>query len=284
MVFKYTMYLHIMSVSNVPFPLPQAPQQHYTKWFNHVIKTPQNLLNYTILWVGTQLPCRFKSDTVTDVIGPPHVFICKKNNDFNYNNIDKGVYINKLPKKFYTSCFPGIQYNSVPKNNRIQIQLTNKTVVNLPFIPPSFLVQKKLKTSRAKRKRSAVSNLTNEDTERGSASSAVERIDFNECCPSWHILGNSQVKNNSVKQSIFLLIRSLIDFADKNSDFNLIDPFQNIQKEEDLKSEEYVQKIKLITAFVYHFCRSELGCGSSGRMPISSLQSWTECLNNTKKQ
>lgn len=283
MVFKYTVCLHIMSLSKVPFPLPKAPQQHYTKWFNHLIKTPQNLLNYTILWVGTQLPCRFKSDTVADVIGPPHVFICKKNDDFQYVTIDKGDNINKLPKKFYTSCFPGIQYNSVPKNNRITIQLTNKTVVDLPFIPPSFLTQKKLKTSRAKRKRSAVSTLS-DDADRSSSHASVEHIDFNETSPSWHILNNQQVQSSPVKQSVLLLIRSLIDFADTNSDFNLVDPFRNIQNEDQMKNEECVEKIKLITSFVYHFCRSELGCGSSGRMPISSLQSWTECLNSTKKQ
>lgn len=273
-----------MSLSKVPFPLPKAPQQHYTKWFNHLIKTPQNLLNYTILWVGTQLPCRFKSDTVADVIGPPHVFICKKNNDYQYVTIDKGDNINKLPKKFYTSCFPGIQYNSVPNNNRIKIQLTNKTVVDLPFIPPSFLSQKKLKTSRAKRKRTTVSHLTSNNAETTNAHAAVERIDFNESSPTWHILNNQQVQNNPMKQSVLILIRSLIDFADNNSDFNLVDPFQNIQNEDQMKNEESIEKIKLITSFVYHFCRSELGCGSNGRMPISSLQSWTECLNNMKKQ
>lgn len=264
--------------ASVPFPLPKAPQQNYTKWFNHVIKAPEYLKNYTILWVGTQLPCRFKSETISEVIGPPHVFICKKNDDFQYITIDNTELISKLPKKYHTSCFPGIQYSSVPKNNRVKIQLTNKTEVELPFIPPSFLQQKKLKTSRAKRKRtSSVDNCNN--------TSYVEKIDFQSKCPSWHILFNEQVKDMPMKQMLLMLMRSLITFADNNKDFSLEDPFANVKKAEDMKNESMVKNIKVITSFIYHHCRSEFGCSTTNaQIPTNELRWWTECLNNEVKE
>ena len=64
-------------VSNIlPFPLPRASQQCYSKWYNTVVDTGA-LNGYKILWVGSQLACRFKSESIHDNVGPHNVFILK---------------------------------------------------------------------------------------------------------------------------------------------------------------------------------------------------------------
>jgi hypothetical protein len=209
---------------------------------------------------------RFKSENLSEIIGPHHVFICKKNNDFQYIVIDKSETVYKLPKKYYTSCFPGIQYNSVPKGNTIRMQLTNHTTIDLPFIPPSFLQQKKNKTGRSKRKR------TSSDAEE-----RIDNIDFSGEGPTWHILQNVQNKGNRVKQGTLSLIRQLIDYSDTHCEFHLKDPFAEISELEDLKNERYLSKLKLITAFIYHYARSEFGC--SAKHTTSNLQDWTEAMS-----
>ena len=64
------------------FPLPRASQEHYTKWYNHQV-TNGVLKNKTIVWAAQELPCRFRSDTVKDIIGH-HVFILRLNDTFHY--------------------------------------------------------------------------------------------------------------------------------------------------------------------------------------------------------
>lgn len=90
------------------YPLPRANQECWTKWYNHTI-THGALKNKTILWVAQELPCRFKSEQVKDIIGPHHVFILKLNDTFSYGVIDETETMYRLPKKYYTACFP--EYN-----------------------------------------------------------------------------------------------------------------------------------------------------------------------------
>ena len=123
------------------YPLPRASQECWTKWYNHTI-TYGALKNKTILWCAQELPCRFKSEQVKDVIGPHHVFILKLNQQFFYAVIDATETIYRLPKKYYTACFPGIQYSQVPKNNRCKVRLTGRRHIELPYIPESFLEQR----------------------------------------------------------------------------------------------------------------------------------------------
>jgi hypothetical protein len=57
-----------------------------------------------------------------------------------------------------------------------------------------------------------------------------------------------------------LLIRSIIKYADKNSNYSIKDPFERIKKIQDIKkNKELLQHFKIISGFVYHYCRSELG-------------------------
>ncbi len=253
------------------FPLPRAPQQAYTKWYNKTI-TGGTFNKYTILWAGSQLECRFKSDTLGEKIGPHNVFILKKNSVFAYAVIDNTDSIYRLPKKYYTSCFPGIQYNTIPKDNVMNVRITKKRSMRLPFIPQSFLQQKKLKTNRAKRKRSNSSD-----------ANMVERIDFNKNHPQWHVLSNEQVSKSSTKRELMLLIRSIIAHSCNNASFELADPFDDISSVDEVHGDENkMKRLKLIISFLYHYCRSEIGCSSTPNDVHPTLvQTWISELSNT---
>ena len=246
------------------YPLPRASQECWTKWFNHTIEYGA-LKNKTILWCAQELPCRFKSEQVKDVIGPHHVFILKLNKQFFYAVIDATETIYRLPKKYYTSCFPGIQYSQVPKNNRCKVRLTGRKYIELPYIPESFLEQKKTKTTRKRRR-------TN--------SSNTETVNFRIAAPEWTVLGaKPEVKDN--KQDILHLIRSVIEYADKNEQFQLKNHFEGINVEDIKQSDTLREKMKDIISFIYFYCRNELGFFQERpQIPISDLQSWLSNLNS----
>lgn len=256
-----------------PFPLPRAPQECYSKWYNMKIESG-TFKGYTVLWVGSQLTCRFKSETINDNIGPHNVFILKKGtNQFVYCVIDNTDTMYSLPKKFFTTCFPGVQYNQIPKNNLIKIKITKKDTIEVPYIPKSFLQQKRRKTSRGKRKRSV--SESNNDTK-------VEEINFNTIYPQWHVLTNNQNANCPVNKEILMIIRKLMLYADKNDMFELQNPFKHISTLDDLKNDQRSMKLlKTVTGFIYHFCRSELGCSVLSSDSSLDLQTWIGCLNNT---
>ena len=248
------------------FPLPIASQEHYTKWFKHDIKKGP-YKKYKILWVGKELKTRFKSDSNLEIL-PENVFICKKKNVFEYLVIDKNEDIYKLPKKHYTTCFPSIQYNNIPTNNRIKIKISDKITLELPFIPQSFLEQKRNKTSRKRRRLIS------------SSSSIEEKIDFNESYPEWHVLQNFQNKNNSIKKQIMLLIRSLVKYSDSNINYTLKDPFESIQNINDIKNnKEILNTLKIIVSFIFNYCRSELGIVND-KIFYSTLSEWILKMNS----
>ena len=260
-----------INMSSQPFPLPRAPQQCYSKWYNHKLDTGA-LKGHTILWVGSQLTCRFKSESINDNIGPHNVFILKKNPDtFAYAVIDNTDTIYRLPKKFFTTCFPGVQYNNIPPNNRIKIKLTRKDTIEVPYIPKSFLQQKKRKTSRGKRKRSVSMDNNNK----------TEEINFNTSYPEWHVLKNDQNINSPIQKQILMLMRNLMIYADNNDMFDLENPFHEIVSLEDIKKDERKMKqLKLITGFLFHFCRSELGCSNIPNPSSLDLPTWIGYLSN----
>lgn len=217
------------------------------------------------------MTCRFKSESINDHIGPHNVFILKKDNDFAYAVIDNADGIYRLPKKYFTTCFPGVQYSSIPENNRIKIKLTRNNTIEVPYIPKSFLLQKRRKTTRSKRRRT-LSMDNHED-------SRIEQIDFSVEHPQWHILTNDQNRSFPVKKEILNLIRSLLMYADSNECFTLENPFKDIKSLEEVQSDENKMKIlKVVTSFIYHFCRSEMGI--SKQPTPSDLQAWIGYLNN----
>tara|TARA_B100000902_G_C27091607_1_gene804103 strand:+ start:76 stop:831 length:756 start_codon:yes stop_codon:yes gene_type:complete len=247
------------------FPLPIASQEHYTKWFKHEIKSGP-YKKFKIMWVGQELTKRFKSDLDIEIL-PENVFICKKRNVFEYLIIDKNEDIYKLPKKHYTTCFPAIQYNSIPANNKIKVKISKKIILDLPFIPQSFLEQKRNKTSR-KRRRLVSTNVVN------------DKIDFDEVYPQWHVLHNYQNKDDSLKKQIMLLIRSLVKHADANINYTLKDPFESIQNINDIKNnKEFLTTLKIIVSFIFNYCRSELGIVNE-KILYTTMSEWILKMNS----
>lgn len=244
------------------FPLPRASQEHYTKWYNHLV-TSGALKNKTIVWAGQELPCRFRSDTVKDIIGPHHVFILRLNDTFHYAIIDCTETVYKLPKKFYTACFPGIQYTQVPKNNRIKVKMNENQTIILPYIPDSFLEQKRTKTTRKRRRMDSEAN-------------EIESIDFNASVPEWTILDHS-TEPESNKDCIMHLVRSLVEYNDTNENFSLVNPFEGLKLKDIQDSDVLREKLKTAINFIYHYCRDELGMHKKREdIPISDLQLWLE--------
>lgn len=242
------------------FPLPRASQECYTKWYNYTVKSGA-LKNTTVLWAAQELPCRFRSDSLKNIIGPHHVFILKLNEKFYYGIIDCTKTVYRLPKKFYTSCFPGIQYSQVPKNNRIQVKLNEKQSMLLPYIPESFLEQKRTKTTRKRRRTDSENN-------------EIETINFNEPVPEWNILGvENSVESN--KDDIMHLIRSIILYNDSNENFNLKNHFDGLSVKTIQSDDKLREKMKIIISFIYYYCRNNLGFFKQrDPISISDLQSW----------
>lgn len=248
------------------FPLPRASQQCYTKWYNVTVKSGA-LKNKTILWAAQQLPCRFRSEQVKDIVGPQHVFILTMSKQFFYALIDSTDTAYRLPKKYFTSCFPGIQYSQIPKDNRMKVKLTNRQSVVLPYIPESFLEQKRNKSTRKRRRTETTGN-------------DVEEIDFNQDVPEWSILSNEK-QSTSNKDELFHLIRSIIDFNDVNQNFELTNPFEDKSIQDIHGNEKLKEKLKVIISFIYFYCRNELGCfRKRDMMSTSDLQTWIANLTS----
>jgi len=244
------------------YPLPRAPQEQYTKWFKKNVE--QGLFKgYSILWVGTELPCRFRSEELKSVISPQHVFIVK-GDVFEYAVVDNTDTFFRLPKKFYTYCFPGVHYSNIPTDNKMNVQLTKNTTMTLPYIPDSFAEQKRNKSNSKRRK---VCTVENED------------IDFKTPYPRWHVIDNVQNRDNVNKQSLLYLVRSLLYYCDSRDEFHVTDPFAtlNLQTLTDVD----VRNIKIVLSFVYHYCRAELGCFHDYTLPIHDLTSLIEALCST---
>jgi len=242
------------------YPLPRASQECWTKWYNHIV-TCGALKNKTIIWVAQELPCRFKADQVKDIIGPHHVFILKLNEKFFYALVDSTESVYRLPKKYFTACFPGIQLSQVPENNRCRVRLSGRRMLELPYIPEPFLEQKKTKTGRKRRRGEAgITEIENR----------VREVQ----APEWTVLGDER-QSMSNKDGIMHLIRSVIAYSDKNENFTLFNEFENVTMEEIQNSDELRQKMKTIISFIYYYCRGELGFFQERpKIPISDLQSW----------
>ena len=236
------------------FPLPRASQEQYTLYYQKVIKKGA-LSGYKVVWPGSMLECRFKADSIKDTISPQSVFIVAKGKEFEYAVLDNRKTFFKLPKKYYTLCFPNISLSAVPQNNRIKVQVTEKKFHELPYIPKSFLELKKLKTYRKRRRTS---------TNASPPVKRVENIDFStNNTPSWHVLMVEKKEDKLLKKQIVETIRSIILKTDETA-ITLRDPFESLVNINELQtSAENVQTLKTIVSFIFHYCRAELGLNFS---------------------
>ena len=75
------------------------------------------------------------------------------------------------------------------------------------------------------------------------------------------------------------MIRSVIGLVD-SSNFVLQDPFHRVKEVEEIhKKEEYMEKMKIIISFIFHYCRAELGIHTSNSNIIKSAEEFVASLN-----
>ncbi len=264
-----------MMSRNKTYPLPRANQELHTQYFKKKVEVGI-LKEFVILWVGTPLPCRFRSDDVKSVIEAKHVFVLKKDDTFEYACTDTSGSFFKLAKKYFSSCFPSITVTNIPRNNVMKMKLTKHDTVVLPFIPDSFFQSKLQKTNRKKRKIYPTASEGELAT--------VERIDYKKTYPSWTLLNNQDIKDDTLKTDVMLLLREIIKYVDSNKHHALADPFESVESVEDLKSNPVeLAKLKTIVSFVYHYCRAELGCFNDqyAKFDRTSVGEWIEDLRNS---
>lgn len=246
------------------FPLPRSNQILHTKFFKKEVESGA-LCGYMIVWVGTPLKCRFRSNDIKNTIEAKHVFILQKDKDFEYALVDSTASFHKLPKKFYQACFPSITVGSVPRNNLIRVKVTKSETMSLPYIPDSFFQSKQNKTMRKKRK---ITTQTTDNT--------VENVDFKRDYPLWTLVKEDDEQSN-FKSELIVLIRNIIREMDENNHLTFPNPFESGTVDGIKSTAAELMKLKTIISFIYHYCRGEFGCFPEHR---KSTSEWLESMKN----
>jgi hypothetical protein len=210
------------------FPLPTPSQANFTKWNGHIVsKGKYN--KYKVVWIGESLDCTVNRSTN---ILSKHLFILQKNKQFVYAVYDHTLFFKELSTRFYTKCFPNITAASIPANNRTVVSIGN-ALVELPFIPERFM---RTKMQRSSRKRKAPKTSIN------------TRTHF----PMWIN------KHSTQKLDLKPMLAKCIYDADSGA--ALPDPFDRFTSASDLmENEEAFKQFQTVAAFVYHYCRDNLG-------------------------
>jgi hypothetical protein len=265
-------------MSRSAFSLPRASQQLYSEWYKKTIKSGV-LLGCSILWVGHPLPCRFRSEQLKKTVGPQHVFILKKKEDcFEYGLLCSSGAFYKLPRRYFTTCFPNIQRSRVPPDNRVRIKFNKRQGdVVLPFIPDFFLKQKSTTSTIPTRKKRKMYSNKEDDS---STLPEVEEIEWNENLPQWRLLSSPPIENNSFKRSVMLLIRNIVLFADRNAETFIPEPFPMEDVEGLQSNPEHMANLQTVIRFVYHYCRAELGIYEEPKGDDTATAAWIEALKN----
>ena len=224
------------------FPLPKPSQDSFSRWYMKKLDTMD------IVYPGTMLPCTGKHRQLKTLLKPKHVFIMKhpKGMFFYYLLGNDNVFV-RLTKRFYTVCFNNVHLNSVPKANRINVYLTAKTCVELPFIPDDFLKQKRTRrtpSTRSKNKRLKKSH-------------TYVKQQQNEPFRGWMVCDDENVLKDQplTKAILFQTIFSVL-----RHDQHVPHPFQDKYNLDDILNDPTsIEKLKTIIAFVKHYATAECG-------------------------
>jgi len=224
------------------FPLPKPTQDSFSRWYMQKVDTME------IVYPGTMLPCSGKHRQLKKMLLPQHVFIMR--NDvgafFYYLLGNDNVFV-RLTKRYYTVCFSNIQLNSIRSDNRINVYLTTKTCVELPFIPDDFLKQKRTRrtpSTRGKNKR-----LKKQHT--------YVKQENNEPFRGWMVCDDASVLEERplTKATLFQTI-----FAVLRHDQHIPHPFQDKYNLDDILNDPAsITTLKTIIAFVKHYATAECG-------------------------
>lgn len=229
-------------MSTVSFPLPPPTQNRFTEWFRKTVPNTDEVIVYP----GEQLPCSTRSRTLKKVIKPKHVFITQTpEGSFKHRLYGNENVFSNLPKRLYSVCFPKIHVSAVPENNRIVIQISDKSELTLPFIPDEFYAQKVAKAERhvnpehrrTKRRRTHTAPVANPNY-RG-----------------WATLRHRGYGTN--KYSLLRRIRATLDALDAkhvvphNPFAQCNDSFDGVE-----------DALAVVIQFIYHYARGEMRMGN----------------------
>ena len=123
------------------FPLPTLTQDQYSTYYGKTIPR-EDKVEEKIVYPGIKLTCPAKFRNLKKIIKPKHVFITQVNDTFNHRIYGTDNQWSILPKRLHSLCFPKIHLGSIPKNNRVTIQITDSIHQTLPYIPDEFYKQK----------------------------------------------------------------------------------------------------------------------------------------------
>ena len=231
-----------MCMSALSFPLPPPTQNRFTEWFRKTVPNTDEIIVYP----GEQLPCSTRSRTLKKIIKPKHVFITQTpDGTFRHRLYGNENVFSNLPKRLYSVCFPKIHVSAVPTENRISIQISDRTELTLPFIPDEFYAQKVAKAERhvqpenrrTKRRRTQSTPVTNPNY-RG-----------------WATL-RSRAQNNN-KYELLGRIRATLDVLDTK---HVIPHNPFAQCDDSFDGVE--DALATVIQFVYHYARGEMRMGN----------------------
>ncbi len=169
------------------------------------------------------------------------------NDTFNHRIFGSDNQWSILPKRLHSLCFPKIHLGSIPKNNRITIQITDSIHQTLPYIPDEFYKQKIQKaekpskpiTRRNKRQRTNEQNTVTHD----------------EKYMGWQQQTNEHMTKNISKNMLMKHLKYTLDQLHRQK-IVVKNPFENVT---DIQNdEEAKQKFAIITQFIYHYIKEEL--------------------------
>lgn len=229
------------------FPLPSLTQDQYSTYYGKVIPR-EDKVEEKIVYPGIKLTCPAKYRNLKKVIKPKHVFITKIHDTYNHRIYGSDNQWSILPKRLHSLCFPKIHLGSIPKNNRIVIQITDTIHQELPYIPDEFYkqkIQKAEKPSKPVTRRNKRQRTNNQN-----------KIKHDENYEGWKQEGiNTQGSNTIGKKELMQHLKYTMDEIHKQK-LVVKHPFENIQNIHE--SDEAKEKFLIITQFIYHYTKEEM--------------------------
>lgn len=245
------------------FSLPRLQQDQFSTYYNQQIPRSDGATE-TIIYPGKQLPTSTRARNLKRHILPEHVFITK----VEYDDDRPDEFLHKLfgndnqwtilPKRLYSVCFPKIHLGSIPRGNRIKIQLTDSIHVVLPYVPDEFYRQKQTKAHRTTNKVVTRRN----KRQRIPIDESDDIVEYN----GWMVYDMNPQQNTKItKQQLMTQLRAIMDEIHSR---NVVvkNPFGDLT---DLNSSDETRNILItIVQFIYHYAREELRMQAKDDNPI----------------
>lgn len=216
------------------FTLPPLSQDQFSTYYGKQIENKE-----TIVYPGVKLNCTSQTKNLKRFVKPENIFITKKGNNFFHRVLGSDNQWSILPKRLHSVCFPKINLTSVPKHNRIKIQLSDTIYEILPYIPDEF---HKTKMTKAERNSKPITRRNKRKR------SEMKTQNIKKHYTGWEIEG---IQNNKkiTKQEIMQKIKSCMHYA---KDKLIHNPF-----EAGMDNKEAKQAFASVVQFVHHYAREE---------------------------